>query len=147
MEKHKVKTIVDDNPDLFDYGAKISESVFCSLFSIEIMNDDVFETTCADKTKQQIKRIIENEELSKLSCFGVVLDIMHDNGKHIFKSGMSYVVALPSENEAIVERYVKKATRATQKAKRLLDNSPYEDHDPVKKTNLKSLVYMMENRV
>jgi hypothetical protein len=56
--------------------------------------------------------------------YSVVKDILHTSGKHLYKRGGYYHVALPSENERIAAKYRSKASRAMTKAKTLTSNTP-----------------------
>lgn len=141
MKQEQALEIISKHKSRFDYGETIHEAEFRTMFGVYVTSDSDFEVMAASMSKKQIKQQLEQETLLELSAAGVVKDILHSQGKHLFKSGDVYRIALPSENETIASRYRSKASRAIAKAKKLTMNTPHLSDG--QKTTSKSLNALM----
>ena len=124
MNKSEASEVIDLIPNLFEYGAKMSVDCFRDMFGVKVMDDEEFTLKTTGMHRDEIKKLLDDETLAELSAADSVRSKLLDVGRHFYKAGNFYHVALPSENEGIARNYNKKASRAIAKAKRLMRNTP-----------------------
>jgi len=111
-----------DQQKLFDYGNTIHKSEFLRLFGLNPLTE---EQSDGMKLHEIIKRV-QSDELKELAIVDYVRRKLLAHGKFLSRDNDNYRVALPSENAAMADKYMRAATRKIRRARTLLKSTPPE---------------------
>jgi hypothetical protein len=139
MKSEKVHEIVNSlrQQHLLDYGSVIKRQDLLQLFGIPIYTDD----NIVGLNLEQIRSRLKNADLQELAVSDHIRRILLLEGKYFERNGDTYRVAMPSENAAMADNFMKAAQRKIRRARVLLKNTP---GDIVETSNLASRLLMAE---
>jgi hypothetical protein len=103
---------------LLEYGASIPKGLIHKLCGIEVPEIG---------TRSDFSRV----DVEELHVMGPVRDTLLNEGKYLKTEAQSFIILLPSENAAQIERYCKHAKAKLNRAEKLSKSSPpgYFDRD------------------